>query len=120
MRESEFDRMANEAGAKVYKNGWPDRLIIDKDGNIILSEVKQPKDKLRKSQVQMHDILNTILKKAGLPKIKIARTKEDAEEIFGPKSNETRKEIEQREKEEKRRKYNKELEILLREKYKKN
>lgn len=54
--EDDFDRWAKKQGYKVYKNGYPDR-VIEKDGEYIFVEVKNRGEKLTEDQKVMHNIL---------------------------------------------------------------
>jgi hypothetical protein len=61
--EAMFDDQADAAGFKIYKDGWPDRIIYDKIGNrAFFVEIKDThtKDYLRPNQRAMHKMLKSL------------------------------------------------------------
>lgn len=58
--EKGFEKKLEDAGYKVYKNGWPDFLIEDKAGNCLMIEFKSKYDRLHDNQIEMIKKLSTL------------------------------------------------------------
>jgi len=60
-RELAVSEHAKKLGWEVYRNGWPDFLLVDPNSNnAIFLEVKAQKDKLRTCQKKMHKVLKKL------------------------------------------------------------
>ncbi len=59
MVKSEYfvKKFLERQGCQVYKNGWPDFLVITSKGKLNFIEVKGPRDRLRKNQKLLFNIL---------------------------------------------------------------
>ena len=42
-------------GYKIFRHGWPDFMVVDKNGCVRMIEVKRPGEKLRKNQRELHE-----------------------------------------------------------------
>lgn len=51
--EKEIQRNLEKKGYKVLRNGWPDFLVEDSEGNVFFMEVKNYKDRFLSSQKRM-------------------------------------------------------------------
>lgn len=61
--QSFVDRAATALGCEVWRNGWPDFLVKNKDGKMFAVEVKAGADKVRLAQAAMFEALEA----AGVP-----------------------------------------------------
>jgi hypothetical protein len=52
-----FDEAATKLGWTLLFRGWPDRLVIDRDGNAFTVEVKAPLEPITSYQREMFTIL---------------------------------------------------------------
>lgn len=59
--ERAFSALADSKGKDVFRSGWPDFLVLDRDqGSAICVEVKTATDEVRPSQRVMFEMLETV------------------------------------------------------------
>lgn len=78
MIEIDFYRRLKELGFSLYNTGWPDFVIKAPNGQILLIEHKNLRNKLKSNQLEMH----TLLQEAGVT-VYVVHSIEEVVELSG-------------------------------------